>query len=155
MDEDDDLDVLPRKKRGDDEEMDITPMIDITFLLLIFFVVCSTMDPSKMGKIPKAERGAAIAADNSAVIYIEPNGPDKSIVKRGDGREFSRDENAQVSEIIEYITEERERTLGKSKQYVMLFVDEDTPMMHVTRIQRIIGDAFPEIEKTYTAVKEL
>ena len=30
--------VLPRKKR-DEEEMDITPMIDIVFLLLIFFML--------------------------------------------------------------------------------------------------------------------
>mgnify|MGYP003325625382 CR=1 FL=1 len=33
---------LPRKKL-EDAEMDITPMIDVTFLLLIFFMVTSTM----------------------------------------------------------------------------------------------------------------
>ena len=35
---------MPRKRRFDDAEMDITPMIDITFLLLIFFLVASKMD---------------------------------------------------------------------------------------------------------------
>lgn len=43
IEEDEEDFVLPRKKREDDE-MDITPMIDITFLLLIFFIVCSTME---------------------------------------------------------------------------------------------------------------
>ena len=53
-DEEDDDAVPPRAKR-EDEEMDITPMIDITFLLLIFFVVASKMDPSQTGNIPDAE----------------------------------------------------------------------------------------------------
>lgn len=151
-DDEDDF-VLPRKKRAD-EEMDITPMIDITFLLLIFFVVCSTMDPSKMNRIPEATRGVAIADDESAVIIIEPNGKDSVIVKRFGGAEFSRDEDAQVSEIVSYVTEEMERSLGKAKKHVMIFADQDVPVLHVTRIQTIIGDAFEDIESTYIAVKE-
>ena len=72
VEEDDDFE-MPRKKR-DDDEMDITPMIDITFLLLIFFVVCSKMDPTQMGKIPEAQNGIAISAKESAVVFIEPAG---------------------------------------------------------------------------------
>ncbi len=150
----DDEFMLPKKKREDDE-MDITPMIDITFLLLIFFIVCSTMDPTKIGKIPEAQNGLAIAAKNSAVIFINP-GPDDSVVlSRMDGSEFSRDEDDQASEIIEYITAEMERTLGASKQHVMLFGDAQVKVGHVTRIQKIIGDAFEDLDSTYIAVKEL
>jgi len=69
-DEEDDF-HLPRKQRQDDE-MDITPMIDITFLLLIFFIVCSTMDPTKIGKIPEAQNGLAVYVEDSAVIFINP-----------------------------------------------------------------------------------
>ena len=145
--------ALPRKKR-DDDEMDITPMIDITFLLLIFFVVCSTMDPTKMGKIPEAQNGLAISADDSAVLFVEPNGPDEVIVKRFNGQEFTRDEDAQVAEIVEYVTDEMENTLGKSKRHVMIFGDEEVEVRHVTRIQKIIGDAFSDLEYTYVAVKE-
>lgn len=152
MDPEEDF-VLPRRKR-DDEEMDITPMIDITFLLLIFFVVCSTMDPSKMGEIPKAKNGTSISADESAVIYIDPVGADTVSVSRSDGREFSRDEDAQVNEIIEYVTEEMERTLGKTKRHVMIFAGQDVAVNHVFRVQRVIGDAFEDIEVTYIAVKE-
>lgn len=70
-DDDDDEPAMPRKKRPE-EEMDITPMIDITFLLLIFFVVASKMDPTQTGKIPEATNGLAISAKDSAVIFIEP-----------------------------------------------------------------------------------
>jgi biopolymer transport protein ExbD len=153
-DETEEEEIVLSKRKPVDEEMDITPMIDITFLLLIFFVVCSTMDPSKSGKIPKAKNGSAVSADESAVIFIEPLNKDAVVVKRFDGREFSRDEDAQVSEIVEYVTEEMEQTLGRPKTNVLIFADQDIPVNHVFRVQRIIGDAFTELEVTYVAIKE-
>ena len=151
--EEDDF-ALPRKQREDDE-MDITPMIDITFLLLIFFIVCSTMDPTKIGQIPEAQNGLAIAAKNSAVIFINPGAGDEVILSQMDGTEFSKDEDAQASEIIEYISSELEKSIGASKQQVMLFGDGEVKVGQVTRIQKIIGDAFEDLDSTYIAVKEL
>lgn len=153
MDEDDDDYVMPKKKR-DDEEMDITPMIDITFLLLIFFVVCSKMDPTQMRDIPKADNGLLVSAKDSAVIFIEPNGPDKVKVMRADESEFSDDEGEQESEIVEYITSEIEKTVGRNKDHVMIMGEKDVKVMHVTRIQKMIGDNFEDLESTYIAVKE-
>ncbi len=150
--EEDDF-VIPRKDRVDDE-MDITPMIDITFLLLIFFIVCSTMDPTKIGGIPEAENGLAISAKNSAVIFIEPGSGDDVVLSTPDGTQFSTDEDAQATEIIEYITSELEKSLGVSKQHVMLFGNENVEVGKVTRIQKIIGDAFEDLSSTYIAVKE-
>ena len=153
-DENDDEDfVLPRKERID-EEMDITPMIDITFLLLIFFVVCSTMDPTKIGTIPEAENGLAVSAKESAVIFIDPIGEDKVVLKRLDGSEFSRDEDTQAGEIIEYITSELEKADGVPKKHVMLYGDANVRVGEVTRVQKIIGDAFTDLDSTYIAVKE-
>ena len=71
--------------------MDITPMIDITFLLLIFFIVASTMDPTKIGSIPEADNGLAISAKNSAVIIINPGVDDKVVLSKPDGSDFSTD----------------------------------------------------------------
>lgn len=151
-DEDDDF-AIPRKNREDDE-MDITPMIDITFLLLIFFIVCSTMDPTKIGTIPEADNGLAISAKNSAVILIKPSGSDSVVLSTPDGTEFSTDENEQASEIIEYITGEMESTDQTPKEHVMLFGDSEVKVGHVTRIQKLIGDAFEDLDSTYIAVKE-
>ena len=153
IEDDEDDFALPRKKR-DDDEMDITPMIDITFLLLIFFIVCSTMDPTKIGTIPEADNGLAIAAKNSAVIFINPSAGDEVILSRMDGSNFSTDEEIQEAEIIEYITEELEKSLGASKQHVMLFGDANVKVGKVTRVQKIIGDAFEDLDSTYIAVKE-
>ncbi len=154
-DDDDDSLAMPRKKR-DEEEMDITPMIDITFLLLIFFVVASKMDPTKMGEIPKAENGLAISAKDSAVIIIQAGAGDKAALSRMSGAEFSSDEDTQTSEIVEYVTEE----LKAGKNHVMLMGDENVKVGEVTRIQQLIGDAFADdfetdkLSFTYIAVKE-
>ena len=145
--------ALPRKKR-DSDEMDITPMIDITFLLLIFFVVCSTMDPAKMGRIPEADNGLTVSADDSAVIRIENEGRDTVKVTSGNGLVFSEDEESQVSEIVQFVTDEIESTTKRAKQNVLIFADEDVKTSQVTRVQKIIGDAFSDLEVTYIAVKE-
>lgn len=152
-DDEDDGFVLPRRKR-DDDEMDITPMIDITFLLLIFFVVASKMDPTQTGVIPEAANGLAISAKDSAVIFINPGVGDSVILTRMDGSEFSKDEPTQESEIIEYITSELEKSISKNKNQVMLMGDAEIKVGEVTRVQKIIGDAFESINSTYIAVKE-
>ncbi len=156
IDDDEDEGVsLPRKKR-DEEEMDITPMIDITFLLLIFFVVASKMDPSQMGEIPKADNGLSISAKDSAVIVIETGSGDSAVLSRLGGAEFSADEETQTAEIVEYITEE----LKAGKNHVMLMGDATVKVGEVTRVQKLLGDAFAddfeteELSFTYIAVKE-
>ena len=151
-DEDDDDDDgpigLPRKP-FDDSEADITPMIDMTFLLLIYFVVTSTMDPSKIGLIPKATAGLNVSAEESAVLFLSVGSTNKANVTSFEGKEFSSDEDTQAGEIVEYITEE----IDQGKKQVMLFGDEEVRVGEVTRVQRIIGDAFPDMEKTYLAVQ--
>ncbi len=147
-------DEVPRKGIKDDGEMDITPMIDITFLLLIFFVVASKMDPTQTGDIPEAQMGLAISANDSAVIFIEARGEDESSLFDRNGKEFSRDEETRTAEIVEYITGEMEKTQGEAKDQVMLLGAPDVEVRHVTSVQQIVGDAFEDIEFTYIAVKE-
>ena len=43
---------LMPERNTEDAEMDITPMIEITFLLLIFFLVASKMDSPASGELP-------------------------------------------------------------------------------------------------------
>lgn len=61
---------LPKRKRNpDDGELDVTPMIDVTFLLLAFFVVVSKMDPQASVPLPAASYGVAIN-DKECVTLI-------------------------------------------------------------------------------------
>jgi len=56
-DEDDDEPVLPRQRRPE-EEMDMTPMVDVTFLLLIFFMVTAAFSLQKSIEMPKQQTDA-------------------------------------------------------------------------------------------------
>jgi biopolymer transport protein ExbD len=66
--------VLPRRPVADTAEMDITPMIDITFLLLIFFLVCSTAAMQAEVELPPARHGTAVNDRNSVVLRVEDQG---------------------------------------------------------------------------------
>lgn len=78
--EDFDVDIAPRKPKTEDADLDITPMIDITFLLLAFFVVVSKMDAQRPVDMPLAVNGAAVAEENCIVIVVtteSAGGPSK------------------------------------------------------------------------------
>ena len=48
------IELRKHKRNPEEGEIDITPMIDVTFLLLAFFVVVSRMDPQSAVDLPKA-----------------------------------------------------------------------------------------------------
>ena len=64
------LTLKKRKENPDDGELDITPMIDITFLLLAFFVVVSKMDPQQAVDLPSATVGEAVQDKDSVILII-------------------------------------------------------------------------------------
>lgn len=64
-----------RKRGGFDGDLDITPMIDVTFLLLIFFMVTSTMQATPDIDLPVARQGAGIDKHSQVTIsLIEQDG---------------------------------------------------------------------------------
>jgi len=138
------------KGRRPDDEMDITPMIDITFLLLIFFVVASKMDPSQTAQTPRADNGLAVSAKDSAVIFVERGAGNAAILKRSDESTFSEDEDAQVTEVVDYVQQE----LDDGKQQVMILGNWDVSVGEIGRLRKMIGDNFADLDTTYIAVKE-
>ena len=56
-DDEEDDEVLPRKARPE-EEMDMTPMVDVTFLLLIFFMVTAAFSLQKSIEMPRQQTDA-------------------------------------------------------------------------------------------------
>lgn len=85
---DDDFEpVLLRQRPRESADMDITPMIDITFLLLIFFLVCSSLDQSAEIEMAEARYGTAVSERNATIVSIDVADPTerKAIVYLGDG----------------------------------------------------------------------
>lgn len=77
--------VLARRPLSDSAEMDITPMIDIVFLLLIFFLVCSTMSQSTSVKLPAARHGRGVDEQTAVIITVDGEGKEEPRVYLGDG----------------------------------------------------------------------
>jgi biopolymer transport protein ExbD len=61
---------LGKKRRRLDGDLDITPMIDVTFLLLIFFMVSSTMQGKPDLDVPVAEHAIGIDSHGAAVVTV-------------------------------------------------------------------------------------
>lgn len=70
----DEAPVLAHRKVAEDAEMDITPMIDCTFLLLIFFVVCSTTSQQDKVTLPKAHHGVGVSQESTIVLTLASGG---------------------------------------------------------------------------------
>lgn len=78
--------TMKARKALEDTEMDITPMIDITFLLLIFFIVASKMDEAANVPLPPAKTGGNVVIKECVVITIGPGDTeDTAKIYAGDG----------------------------------------------------------------------
>ena len=108
-----------KKPPKEEAEMDITPMIDCTFLLLIFFVLTSKMDASKALELPTAKHGANAVEQNSVIIIITKGeaGAGKIYLSRtiDESKLVSGTAEDQEKAVVDYVTREvRANPLKKS-----------------------------------------
>lgn len=68
-------------------DMDITPMIDVTFLLLIFFMVASTMKGTPEIDVPPADHSMGVETGQAIILTIraDRNGGTAHQILLGDG----------------------------------------------------------------------
>ena len=149
---------MPRKNR-DDSEMDITPMIDITFLLLIFFLVASKMDSQQAVKLPEAG-GSPVSAKNAVVVVIKRIDEEKVQVLQKDGTPFSDEQDAQEAEITKYVQSGLDGVppFAEKKQHVLLKAEKGIKHKEVARVAQAIGRAQMSeevtVETIFIAVKK-
>ncbi len=138
-------DDLVKKKKLDDGDLDITPMIDVTFLLLIFFMVASTMEPSSEAKLAPARYGDGVTADMMMQIAVlAPVGEGSPPTIKIDGRETT------MEELSSYVGENYERTSGQ----VLMRVDRDVPNGYLNEIFGAIKEGTELELQFFHAVEE-
>ena len=104
--------TMKARRALEDTEMDITPMIDITFLLLIFFIVASKMDEAANVPLPPAKTGGTVVVKECVIITVGPGDTDDTAkVYAGDGDAVenlldSSDINALETELQAYVEEQ-------------------------------------------------
>lgn len=135
--QDPDSPFLARKRRNaaaGEDDVDITPMIDITFLLLIFFLVTSTPDQNTSVRLPEALHGAAVSQLESTVFTVaQPSGgpaPVYAADGKIEGTELPEDEAERDAAIQKAV----EAGLAEDKTNVVVKADKGVAYRHVAAV---------------------
>lgn len=155
--EEEDSGFALRKSKLEDSEMDIAPMIDCTFLLLIFFIVCSHIGKSTAVDLPKAKVGLPISAKQSIILTIAPGDGDMANVYKGDGMDIATLISAgspqeQEDAIEQYVGENVDAV--KDKPQVLIKAAKGLKHGEVSRVAKAAARAAEAIEM-YVAVMEV
>ena len=146
-----------RRKMQDDADMDITPMIDITFLLLIFFLVASRTPSEKLVQLPQARYGTAVTTKNSVIFTIARGEHEQAILYKGVGKIASNIVSSSnlldhEREIVAYIEAGLRGT--PAKQHVLIKAERGVIHREVARVAAAAGLAGGGRE-LYVAVLEV
>jgi biopolymer transport protein ExbD len=143
-------DFLRPRGPSQDDELDITPMIDITFLLLIFFLVSSKMTAEQAVELPKARHGGLVAGKESVIIIMKRGSGDEAEVQKADGTPFSTDTEQQNAEIAEYV----QQGIDAGKKHVIIRAEGSVRHGEVGRVSGAISESLEEGELINIAVME-
>lgn len=132
--------VLPHRRIRDDSDIDMTPMIDCVFQLLIFFMVCSAVSTQREVELPPAQYGMGVDPSTSTVITMTAvdDGPVK--VYLGDGTvtgELPDDPLAQEAEVSQAV----EEAVNQGRTNVLIKAARNVHHRDVSRIAAASGRA--------------
>ena len=116
--------------RGEELEISLTPLIDVVFTLIIFFVVTTTFDERSAVQLdlPKASPDAVSVPKETLTIAVDAQG--RYFV--GENEVLRRDAAALRQAISEVIGDDRE-------QPVVLRADANTPHQSVVTALDVLG----------------
>ena len=138
------------KKKNFDEEFDITPMIDVVLLLLIFFMVSAKMAPGANARLPKAKYGE-LTSMHDAIVLVVKNGSNDSVdVSTPTGKKFSSDSEQQSGEIAEHVANGLQYM---EKKFVLIQAEPNVLTSQIVRIQNAIGSVLDPEQKMLVAVE--
>jgi biopolymer transport protein ExbD len=134
LDEADHGPVVLRSRINIDAELDMTPMIDCVFLLLIYFLVASRPDVTTAITLPAAQFGSAVSAKRATILtVVDQDGA--GLVYLADGKKGSPlagNEEQQAEDIRDAVQE----GLRAGKPNVLIKAERQTPHREVARVAR-------------------
>jgi hypothetical protein len=147
--------VLPRRPVKQETDLDMTPMIDCTFLLLIFFTVGATIEPSSAVKLAPAQFGVGVDPDACVVITLalrdEAGGAEVYLAAGKMGSPLTGSPEDQSRLIRGYV----EDGLSVGKKAVLISADRGVLHREVTRVATAAAPEDEDISvQFYVAVEE-
>lgn len=121
----------PRKKHKTEDEIDVAPLIDCTFILLMYFIVLQAMSPRMDANVPNAAHGTAMKKETASVITIKSNKDTlrASIILGDSGTEGT------VAAVTAFV----EDGVRRQKNDVIVMADRDVPHGIVQQVLKAAG----------------
>ena len=125
-----DDEAFPRKSIDTQADLDITPMIDVVFLLLIFFMVTSTMQATPDVEVPPARHGLGVEKENATVVTVRKpaSGGETGGIELPGGRAATLDD----------VRREIESALQAGRTKAIVRADRETPHGFVQEVIRTV-----------------
>lgn len=133
---------------GTGNDLDITPMIDVTFLLLIFFMVTSTMQATQDSDVPVARHGVGVDTRLSTTVLVHNDGNGlngKSVI------EF-KESNGKMEVSLEELTARIRERVQNGVMDVIIKADRGVPHGFVQEVTRAVTEV--DGVKFYIGIEE-
>lgn len=120
-----------RKATPRDDEIDMTPMIDCTFQLLIFFMVTSTMEIELKHDLPAAIHGSGLDGRNATMVTVQDvNGTGNPVILLGE----SDSPEGNIDQLKAYV----EKGVRENKGHVIIKADRNIKHGFVQTVARTV-----------------
>ena len=144
--------ISQRKKPQFDNEIEIAPLIDMVFLLLIFFIVTSTMERQSSIDLPRTEYGVAVSERNATTISVEGKGANIHVYL-GDNiggvllPDLTQPQEAAIAQAVEagYL---------EGKTSLVIKADRDVHTGEISRIIKAATNAVGELNVSMATVED-
>jgi biopolymer transport protein ExbD len=128
----DEFHAWPRSRRmGQDAGVEMTPLIDVTFLLLIFFMVTSSLAAQQAVALPEAVHGTAVNPEAATIItLVQPEGGGPTRIFLGD----TRAEQGDVDSVRSWV----EQGLAQGRTAVVVKAEGSVPAGQTRRVYQVL-----------------
>jgi biopolymer transport protein ExbD len=127
-----------QRRKLDTGDLDITPMIDVTFLLLIFFMVTSTMKEPATADVPPARHGVGTDSGEATIFTVMRPGDEGEVqVRFPDSTLHTLTELRKSDEVTNVVRSAM--TADPPKLNVIINADRDLPHGVVREISQMAG----------------
>jgi serine/threonine protein kinase len=140
----------PRKARTEFDEMDLTPMVDVTFLLLIFFMITASFSMQKSFDFPPVQKD-----EGASTVRVDPEqNSGVRVIIEADDRVFVESDTRGVTSYDEIFSLlEGEKAKASSATDIDLEMDPDSS--HVMRVMVIDAATQAGFNRIRNKIKEL
>ncbi len=150
------IELPSRLRRSDEGDLDITPMIDITFLLLAFFIVVSKMDPTTAVDMPRARYGENVQDRTAVIVVVVASDTDEPAVYLGKAKKPEALCGGAIEDIEDQIAEYVQQQMRDDplKTTVIIKGERKVKYRHMDVVKRAVSRHLEEGQVSNIGIEE-